>query len=255
MEVLQKLINSKQAALISAPDGSLRATKGRHSDFQYYYRQSPHDKTGIYIKKENIDLAAALAQKQYDKKVLNIAEAELAQIDKYLQVLRENSFDDVYEKLPPARQALITPVITPDERYVSEWLSREYPPGSFGEADGNFYSTNGLRVRSKAEVMIADMLEYYNIPFRYEYPIYLKGYGNARPDFLCLNRFTRREYFWEHFGMMDSISYANNNIHKLFYYEQNGYYAGENMILTFETSKVPLDSKTIKNKIRQYLLH
>ncbi len=54
--------------------------------------------------------------------------------------------------------------------------------------------------------------------------------------------------------MMDSISYANNNIHKLFYYEQNGYYAVENMILTFETSKVPLDSKTIKNKIRQYLL-
>ena len=55
-------------------------------------------------------------------------------------------------------------------------------------------------------------------------------------------------------GLFPCYSYANNNIHKLFYYEQNGYYAGENMILTFETSKVPLDSKTIKNKIRQYLL-
>ena len=47
---------------------------------------------------------------------------------------------------------------------------------------------------------------------------------------------------------------ANKNIKKITIYEQNGYMAGDNMILTFESSQVPLDSRVIKTKIEKYLL-
>jgi hypothetical protein len=102
--------------------------------------------------------------------------------------------------------------------------------------------------------MIADMLEHYNIPYRYEYPLYLTGLGMVHPDFHCLNVTKRKEMIWEHFGMMDSISYANRNIRKLFYYEKNGYQAGVNMIMTFETSQTALNSNAIRTKIEQFLL-
>ena len=55
-------------------------------------------------------------------------------------------------------------------------------------------------------------------------------------------------------GMMDDPEYANKNIKKISIYEQNGYHAGNNMILTFESSQVPLSSNIIKDKIEQYLL-
>ena len=118
----------------------------------------------------------------------------------------------------------------------------------------DFYSNNGVRVRSKSELIIANMLEQNGIPYRYEYPIVLKDGKNVRPDFLCLNIRTRREYVWEHFGMMDNIAYANKNIAKIQAYEQNGFLAGKNMIMTFESSVTPISSSTIKQMIEEYLL-
>jgi hypothetical protein len=54
--------------------------------------------------------------------------------------------------------------------------------------------------------------------------------------------------------MMDNIAYANKNIAKIQTYEQNGFLAGKNMIMTFESSLTPLGSSSIKNKIEEYLL-
>ena len=54
--------------------------------------------------------------------------------------------------------------------------------------------------------------------------------------------------------MMDNIAYANKNVNKILRYELNGFHAGENMIMTFETSQVALTSNLVKMKIQQYLL-
>ena len=98
------------------------------------------------------------------------------------------------------------------------------------------------------------MLEQYGIPYRYEFPLVLKDHKTVYPDFLCLNVRKRKEYVWEHFGMMDNIAYANSNVNKIAVYELSGYQAGENMIMTFETSQVAISSRIIINKIQQYLL-
>ena len=65
------------------------------------------------------------------------------------------------------------------------------------------------RVRSKSEIMIADALARNMIVFRYEYPIEIEGLGYVRPDFLCLHPVTRQVILWEHYGMMDDPSYAD----------------------------------------------
>ena len=98
------------------------------------------------------------------------------------------------------------------------------------------------------------MLEYYEIPYKYECPLYLEGAGIVRPDFTCLNVVRRREMVWEHLGMMDNIAYANKNTQKISHYEENGFVVGENMILTFETSGVPISTHIIRMKIEQNLL-
>lgn len=49
------------------------------------------------------------------------------------------------------------------------------------------------RVRSKSEVIIADILNQEGIPYRYECPLQLKGWGKVYPDFTVLSERERPE--------------------------------------------------------------
>ena len=97
------------------------------------------------------------------------------------------------------------------------------------------------------------MLSKEGIPYRYEYPIYLRGVGRIYPDFTVLRVQTRQEVFWEHLGMMDDPVYLENAIKKIVAYEQNGIFPGDNLILTYETKKNVINQRLIKSMIEHYL--
>lgn len=151
------------------------------------------------------------------------------------------------------RQKLVTPIWVPDDEFVQVWQQEEYTGKEFAEGISEFYTEKGERVRSKSEVIIADLFNKNGIPYRYEYPIHLKGVGVVYPDFTTLNIQRRKEIWWEHLGMMDDPNYVENAIRKIASYEQNGIFPGENLILTYETKKNPLNQKVIKMMIQRYL--
>lgn len=72
----------------------------------------------------------------------------------------------------------------------------------------------GESVKSKSEKIIADKLNMMNVPYCYEGPLYMKGYGHVKPDFKVVNVATRKEYYWEHFGLMSDEEYAKKAIKK-----------------------------------------
>ena len=53
---------------------------------------------------------------------------------------------------------------------------------------------------------------------------------------------------------MDDPQYIKDNIDRLIEYKKAGYYIGVNLIITFETSKHPLNNKEIDAMIDRYLL-
>ena len=73
-----------------------------------------------------------------------------------------------------------------------------------------------------------------NIPYCYEVPLYLKGYGYVKPDFKVLNVATRKEY-WEHYGMMDNKDYIIKALKKKNSYLSNNFIVGDNLIETYES--------------------
>ena len=83
------------------------------------------------------------------------------------------------------------PVLT--RVYMKQWEAVVYERKGFREDAPNYYTDKGERVRSKAEILIANMLNKHGIPYRYEYPLKLKGYGVIYPDFTLLNINTRKE--------------------------------------------------------------
>ncbi len=102
--------------------------------------------------------------------------------------------------------------------------------------------------------MIAEALYNAGVPYRYEFPLHIKGRGTFHPDFLCLNKRTGREIIWEHFGLMDKPEYAANAMEKIALYAQNGYILGRNFIYTMESLAMPLNSRLVKLLIETHLV-
>ena len=111
----------------------------------------------------------------------------------------------------------------------------------------------GERVRSKSEKILADFFYRRNILYKYEKPLYLKGYGTVYPDFTFLSKKTRQEIYWEHEGMMDRQEYARSAVRKIESYQKNKIYPGDRLILTFETEQSVLNSNVIEELVNQYL--
>ena len=63
------LLKQKENELLKAPAGSLRISKSGKT-IQYYQITEAGDTRGHYIKSKNYKLAKALAQKDYDKKLI-----------------------------------------------------------------------------------------------------------------------------------------------------------------------------------------
>lgn len=191
---LLKVKKEKEKALEAVMEGTLRVCCGGGKT-QFYHRTDPKDFNGIYIREKDIALAQKLAQKDYDKKVLGAVKKELNAIDRYFSSCPAKNIEQIYDNLHEARKKLIIPVIEPEEDYVRNWESVEYQGKEFYEDTPEFYTAKNERVRSKSEVIIADALAREGIPYRYEYPVYLKGPGQIYPDFTVLNVRNRKEVF------------------------------------------------------------
>lgn len=228
----------------NVPEGHLRVSVDRGQE-RYYYRQEG-DLLGKYISAEQRDFAAKLAQRDYEARTNKLVEEELQCINRCLQKLKHlEAPEDVFEKLSKGRRSLVKPIALTDELYVKQFLEKTFEPMGFEAGDPEHYTGRGERVRSKSEALIADYLAREGIPYRYEDQVYLDGYGPVRPDFTALNVRLRKEYFWEHLGMIDKPEYLAKNLRKLNAYVLNKIVPGDRLIITYETEQQPLNLKMI----------
>ncbi|MCR5343777.1 MAG: hypothetical protein K6E70_10505 [Butyrivibrio sp.] len=238
--------------LKNLPDKRIGTSKSNGCD-QYFWIDR-NSKKRKYAKTSEIPMLRKIAQKDYEVRLNRKLKRIKKKLADFIDQYDISEIERAFENMSEARKKLIVPIIEPDELFIQHWKEVEYEPMEFRDEASIFYTEKGVKVRSKSELLIANALEKRGIPYRYEYPIKIKGIGNVRPDFTCFNCRTRKEFIWEHFGMMDDMGYVNRNIPKLNSYEQSGYFPGENMITTFETSQNPLGSGTIKMMIEKYLL-
>jgi hypothetical protein len=114
---------------------------------------------------------------------------------------------------------------------------------------------NGLMVRSKSEVMIANMLCDNGIDdFLYEERLYL-GNTYKLPDFTFKDAASGSLIIWEHLGLLGNAGYKASWEEKKKLYEANGFSEKNgNLIVTYDGLEGSIDSQTIQEKIDKYLL-
>ena len=242
-------------SIAAAPEGTLKFLS-RRNHIEYYQRLPdipgmPERK--IYIKKSNMELAKALAQKDYDKKVLNILKKKSKVLEKIsFSYLRED-VREIYRSLPAEKKNLVVPITLSDEEFIKQWQNKPYVHKEFAADDTScFYTERGERVRSKSEVIIANALYHAGIPYKYECP-HIIGGRVFYPDFTILDMRTRKEIIFEHFGMLDDPDYLKYFQKKMDFYILNGFLPGRDFIFTLESSTRPLDTRVVMKTIEGYL--
>lgn len=246
---LSKVSDELSKLKVQVPEGVSLVAAKHGGGYQYYLRtRGADDKKSTYIRKDNMEIARKLAQIEYD----NLLKIRLQQIITSLHNVRgaieKNPFEEAANRMKPGKRLLINIPYISDEKYINDWMNQEYEKLGFRDGYPQYYTRKGIRVRSKSEVIIADILHETGIPFLYEKPLRMFN-RVVHPDFTLLNIKERKEVYWEHFGMMDDMEYRNKALIKIGEFESMGIYQYDSMICTFESSLYPLNTKTIRKMI------
>ncbi len=247
--LLEKTIDKISQELPDLPPGKLRIQKSRNTP-QYFHVTGKDNARGSFIRADNRELAAKLAHRTYYEKLLKVLKREHAAICSYLKCIEDKRPEEIYSAMSEYRKQLVTPLLISDKEYARRWESTPYEKNPYHPEECTQPTEKGDLVRSKSEARIADIYYALGIPYRYETPLRLKNGKIKYPDFTLLKLPERSEYYHEHMGIMEDVTYRSANIIKLNEYAASGIFTGKNLILTFEADYAPLDTRELRNILK-----
>lgn len=204
-----------------------------------------------YIKKQDISLAKALAQKHYYLTVRPVLEKNLNELNRFLKSYKLNELDDIYDSLCDERKRIVVPISMSVKEKIMQWENEAYEKNMMFPENLRYETEQGNFVRSKSEVIIANIL-YQNrnhVLYKYERPLEIIEKGRTKiiyPDFTILNINTGKIMYWEHAGLLDNSYYASEFVKKINNYIENGLFPGKDIIITFESQVNGLDIGVVK---------
>ena len=208
-----------------------------------------------YIKK-NSTLATALANKQYFTLLKQAITTNLNQLKGFIGKYQADKIDEIYDSLSEERKRLVTPLQLSVKEKVRLWEEETYEKNSNYPENLRYETDQGDLVRSKSEVIIANILYKHrkDIIYKYEKPLSLVIDGREKivhPDFTIINIHTGKITYWEHAGLMDDAHYATEFVRKMNAYVSNDLILGKDVIVSYETQGLPLDIKVVKKLVEQ----
>ncbi len=237
----RQLAERLKAELVFLPKGSLRSKIIRG--------------TVKYIDKSNEYLLNDLSRKKFIEESMGIIESNIEILGTFLEIYIPYDPAEIVEKLPKSYRGIdcSSTFGLLKTNNPSAWVKEPFKKNPLNPEGLACKSEYGLPVRSKSESIIASQLETKSIPFRYEALLQLENLS-FYPDFTILNPQDNKVIYWEHFGMIDDIAYANKMSNKLAEYRKHGIYEGDNLITTQETRANPLSAHTVHKIIKSFLL-
>lgn len=239
------------------PSGKLHIMVKNKKYVQFYeYDSEKRGKypAGKYISKGSIQKAVLLAQKDYEEDYYSNTCRRIDVLEKAISEYLATSENNMLNSYHPEKVKMITPIYLSDDDFIEKWYKST--PGSQNTFPYKTeYKTNrGEIVRSKSEKIIADYLYSKGIPYVYEPRVNLNGKESVYPDFAVLNVSKRKEFYFEHFGQMGEVGYSSDMCHKLMKYTKCGYYIGEKVIFTCESSENRFDVDMLEAIVNTYLI-
>ncbi|MBR3301946.1 MAG: hypothetical protein IKI73_04720 [Firmicutes bacterium] len=132
------------------------------------------------------------------------------------------------------------------------WELGPYEKLNYRPEELRHITSRGLRVRSKSELLIAEALYRYDLPFRYE-QVYRAGSVSISAD-LTIRRADGKVFIWEHEGLINKRVYVEWQRKKAELYASVGFYPWDNLIVTYDTGDGNIDLRIVESEIRNKLM-
>lgn len=252
---LEQVISYASNQINKLPAGKIHVAPGHNShNFRYYVMNASGDRKEEYLDKTKAELKMQLSQKRYFEEIVRQGRLELKALQKASDKMNGDSLITSYSRMGLGIREKITPIIVDDASFIERWNNIKYESLGFNENDNTeYYSERGERMRSKSEMLIANMLYKYHIPYKYECPIKRINGEYLYPDFTILDIKQRRTIYWEHLGRMGDLSYVSKNLWKLDEYKRVGIILGIDLYLTYESDLSSLGTKEIKRIVEMLM--
>ena len=246
---VQSQINKLEKQLTHFPPGHIICIQnGKYIKMQHILDGKP-----TTISTKNQEFAKKLMQKKYLDACLHDLNAEKKAIDSYIQQYQHytSKVDQLLQK--PAYEKMLNASMKPMSQELADWAAEPFETNPSHPEQLRHSCMSGHIVRSKSEALIDQSLYTHQIPFRYECQLKL-GEVTVFPDFTVRHPQSGEFFIWEHFGKIDTPSYAQNAFQKMQLYTASGYIPTINLITTYETKDHPLTAKKIEDIVQQYFL-
>ena len=256
MELQKKLLKSFQRTLETLPKGRLvtKRVKGR----LYYYCADEKTRKEKYIPKSNLTLIHQLKEKRWLKKSIRIMEKNIKAQEQVLKAYQLYDSQTILNMLPDSyREEFLEEYENKVRPNLHKWAEESYRKNPYHQDELIHTTYFGLRVHSKGELIIAELLYRLGIPFRYDAAIKVRDrFGNTKwryVDFLI--KLPTGEYLlWEHMGLFAKEDYRNDQFEKLTEYYFQGYFMPNNLIITMDGPNGEFDSAAVERIIKGQIL-
>ena len=206
---------------------------------------------------EDCDLLKRLALKEYLRVAINNLNHNIRCLERSKEALFSLAFEDVRSKMRKPYRLLPDELFSrafPDKNtllHQHQWAAQPYNQSTYRPEEKTHFTSRGLAMRSRAELLIAEALYRYDIPFRYE-QVFIAGKYEMAPDFTFLGA-DGKEFYWEYCGMMSDPAYRNHHLWRRDVYENFGVTEWDNMIITYD-AKDSIDMREIEAIIKTKIL-
>lgn len=249
---LRKTLDSVNLQLAEAPAGKLAAyVRGQKTQYFCEYTEN-----GRRIRKTvtgDEKAVRGLARKEFLLIQLKILEKDIYLLEKAAKNYEEPSPETVFSKMKSAYQRLPRDYFFEEKPDTGEWAAAEYIRSGYNP-EGKIHTTSrGLKVRSKSELIIAEILYAGGVPFRYEEVLTINNRRFA-PDFTVMAD-DGQLFYWEHCGLTNNERYMAAHREKLAAYEKADIVPWKNLIVTYDeadgTLNIGIIESEIKNKLKR----
>lgn len=253
----EELINRFERELELLPKGGLCRKIINGNPYYYHTKQGDitSKQTQAYIFNQDPKVIISLKRRKFIEKSLNILYKNKRMISIFQEKFIAYEPSKVLSSLSESYKDFDYKVYYGGVLGIDheEWTRAEFDRNNLFPERLVYGTIGGIKVRSKSESLIANLLEKDRIPFRYEAALQI-GETTYYPDFTIMRPKDKKIIYWEHFGMADDGRYAYNMEAKLSVYRNNGITQWDQLITTFETEKSPLDALNLQKVINAFLL-
>ena len=241
--------------IAACPRGSLMVSEEKTRGVRYFcvsVKNGKRVRKGITSDRETVE---ALARKAYLTEKKAIIESNIRILRETMEEIGDLNSGNVMKSLSPSIRRLPQDLFRKtmdDQDPRAVWASETYPHSSYRPEAKVHLTSRGLAVRSKSEMLIAERLYEYGIPFRYEPAMHIDRY-EISPDFTVMTP-SGKVFYWEHCGMTGNRDYIEKHKWKMNLYETRGIVPWKNLIVTYDDENGHINLAEIDSIITNKLL-